>query len=88
MATDKPWPIYGCHVDVDHGCPPDDCVINLGQPQDCFYGTTSTGRERKTPNGCEYWRRIKAARNEPAEVTAARKVLEDWQRQQEAGNAD
>jgi len=83
MATDKPWPLYGCHVEVDVGESVDDCVVNMGMPCDGMYAKTASGRERKTPNGCEYWRRIKVAREEPAAVTAARKVLEDWQRQQE-----
>ena len=58
---DKPFPEYGCHVDLFDapGGMPDDCVVNIDYPSSCIYARTKTGRDRKTPNGCKYWRRVK-----------------------------
>lgn len=53
IATDKEYPAYGCHVDLFEikDMKPDECVIDLGRPQDCIY---AKGRTDKTT--CEYWK--------------------------------
>lgn len=59
MTTDKKWPEYGCHVELEAGEAPDQCVIDLGCPSDCNYGHTPSGRARKSPHTCKHWRKIK-----------------------------
>lgn len=54
----KPFGAFACHADVPHGAKPDDCVINVDHYSSCIYGTTDTGRPRRSPNGCPYWRPI------------------------------
>lgn len=52
---DKTFPTYGCHVDL-FDAPneePDDCVLNMGEPQSCIYAA-----RRKVPHTCEYWRKV------------------------------
>jgi hypothetical protein len=56
----KPWPEYGCHVDLFDAPDeePDECVLNNSVPSDCIYGHTSPGRPRKSPHTCKYWKRV------------------------------
>ena len=49
---------YGCHVELGQGEQPDDCVLNYGAPDDCVFGRTPSGRIRKAPHTCKYWKPI------------------------------
>lgn len=44
---------YGCHVELfcSRTFEPDDCVIDLGKPEDCIYAHNYTSREQ-----CPYWK--------------------------------
>ena len=57
----KLFPEYGCHVDLFDAPEgkPDDYVVNIDHPSSCIFAKTKTGRDRQTPNGCKYWRKIK-----------------------------
>ena len=41
---------YGCHVDLEEGQEPDDCVIDSGHLNDCSYAKKGMRKEQ-----CEYW---------------------------------
>lgn len=43
--------IYGCHLDLEDGQEPDDCVIDSGRHSDCTYAKPGMRREQ-----CPYWR--------------------------------
>ena len=45
---------YGCHVEVEEGVQPDDCVIDIGDVEDCIYAKPGMRKEQ-----CKYWRIIK-----------------------------
>lgn len=53
-ASDK---THGCHVDLEEGQKPDDCVMDFDAHQDCVYAM-KLQREGKTKLQCEYWRPI------------------------------
>lgn len=41
---------YGCHLDLEEGQDPDECVIDLGRVHDCIYAKEGMRKEQ-----CEYW---------------------------------
>ena len=47
-------PKYGCHVDVEQGVQPDDCVIDEDRHHECIYAKPGMRKEQ-----CKYWRIIK-----------------------------
>lgn len=47
----------GCHLELDPGMEPDDCVINEGRHADCFYA-----KEGMTPSDCQFWLPVKRKR--------------------------
>ncbi len=47
---------WGCHCDLKLGMKPDDCVLNIGKPEDCIFAT-KLYRENKTQKNCQYWRK-------------------------------
>ena len=50
---------YGCHVELDFGEKPDDCVLDLGENEYCMFATLESGRPRRSKWTCEYWKKIK-----------------------------
>jgi len=42
---------YGCHVDLDFDEGPDDCVIDIGNLDDCQYAKEGMRKEQ-----CKYWK--------------------------------
>lgn len=42
---------YGCHVDLEPGQEPDDCVIDTGDLFNCIYAKESMRKEQ-----CKYWK--------------------------------
>lgn len=50
--------LYGCHIDLADGDEPDGCVIMYGAPGDCIFGTLASGRSRRSPFTCKYWRKV------------------------------
>ena len=53
---------YGCHVDLADDEQPDGCVIEYGGHRDCIYATFPSGRLRRTPRTCRFWKPIKDPR--------------------------
>lgn len=49
---------YGCHVDLAKDEEPDGCVIEYGAHSDCLYAIFPSGRLRRTPRTCKWWRKI------------------------------
>jgi len=47
LATVK----YGCHVDLEEGIEPDECVIDRGDFDDCVYARPGMRKEQ-----CKYWK--------------------------------
>lgn len=45
---------YGCHVDLEEGMEPDECVLDCGNINDCVYT-----RSVKIKEQCQYWQPIK-----------------------------
>lgn len=50
---------YGCHVNIEHGCSPDGCVIDTGDFDDCIYAREGMWKEQ-----CKYWK-IDTTRSTP-----------------------
>jgi hypothetical protein len=46
---------YGCHVDLEPGQEPDDCVIDTGCLHQCIYAKSGMRKEQ-----CEYWKIVPA----------------------------
>ena len=72
-ALEKPDYSFGkfaCHVDLAPDEAPDDCVLNYGVPGDCIYARTASGRVRRSPHTCRYWKRVapSSAMQTPDEV--------------------
>lgn len=44
---------WGCHVDLDPGQQPDECVISSDKHSQCVYA-----RKGMRPEQCEYWKPI------------------------------
>jgi hypothetical protein len=57
-AIGKHFGPFGCHVDLAPDEKPDDCVLNYGAPGDCMYARGPTGRDRRYPHTCKYWRPV------------------------------
>jgi hypothetical protein len=49
--------VYACHVDLDVGEQPDECVLDKGLPEHCLYARKLTA-EGKDKTACGYWRPI------------------------------
>jgi len=54
--TDKPYPQYACYCELDYGEQPSNCVVNENDHDSCTLAYTDSGRKRRTPNTCPYWR--------------------------------
>lgn len=57
-AVGKHFGPYGCHIELAAGEAPDDCVLNYDAPADCRFGHTESGRVRRHPHTCPYWKPI------------------------------
>lgn len=44
---------YGCHVELNFGDTPDDCVKDYGGDADCVYA-----KRHRTREGCKYWQPV------------------------------
>ena len=56
--SQKNWPEYGCHVEMAEGEKPDECVLMVSSHEDCIYAKTPSGRPRKSPHTCKYWKKV------------------------------
>jgi hypothetical protein len=59
-ALAQPVP-HGCHVDLEEGMEPDECVLDEGSPNKCIYARRLL-REGKDKTACEYWKPIEVKR--------------------------
>jgi len=50
---------YGCHVDLEEGEMPDECVIDLGDVCGCIYAKEGMRKEQ-----CKYWRIVALSEQE------------------------
>lgn len=55
-------PVYRCHVDLEDGMEPDDCVLDSGRRDDCFYARLHGDRAREH---CGEWKPIQIAKHPP-----------------------
>jgi hypothetical protein len=63
-------PKFGCHCEIDiDGIEPDDCVLNMGKPEDCMYA-----KGIKEPAYCQYWQQIAGTGEYPPYTTDAEAV--------------
>lgn len=49
---------YGCHCELFDGDNPDECVIDLGESDNCVWAQ-KLGRAGKGRNDCQYWQEVK-----------------------------
>lgn len=58
---------YGCHCDLMPGQEPDPCVTHSGDHWACAYGVLESGRNRRSPWPCKYWKSFKSLPQPPQE---------------------
>ena len=58
---------YGCHVDLEEGQEPDNCVLDGGDVEHCFYAKTYGENARQK---CKEWKPIKFQKQEPTGIEA------------------
>lgn len=55
-------PVYRCHIDLEEGMEPDDCVLDSGRRDDCVYARLHGDRAREH---CGEWKPIQIAKHPP-----------------------
>lgn len=53
-------PVYRCHIDLEEGMEPDDCVLDSGFRDDCFYARRYGDKAREH---CGEWKPIQIAKH-------------------------
>ncbi len=58
LTTDQPAPVrYGCHVDIEPGLDPDECVMDFGAFDDCRIAK-KLQLEGKCKTDCPHWKPV------------------------------